>query len=154
MFGIRVARQLELPSKENVTLTDAKGNPTTVKAMPNTGVTGNYLSSEGVTGDAVWGTRAKWMDLNGNIGDEKISLVIFDHPKNQNYPTFWHARGYGLFAANPLGVKDFTKGKEELNLSLPAGKSLTFRFRLIVNSGSYLTTAEINALADEFAKAY
>ncbi len=154
MFGIRVARQLVLPSKENVTLTDARGNPTTVKAMTNKGVTGNYLSSEGVTGDAVWSTRARWMDLYGIIGAEKISLVIFDHPKNQNYPTFWHARGYGLFAANPLGAKDFTKGKEVLNLSLPSGKSITFRFRLLVNSGSYLTASGINALADEFAKAY
>ena len=52
-FGIRVARQLELPSKEDVTLSDAHGNPTTVKAMTNEGVTGNYRSSEGATGEAV-----------------------------------------------------------------------------------------------------
>ncbi|MEP6947816.1 MAG: PmoA family protein, partial [Ginsengibacter sp.] len=103
MFGIRVARQLELLSKEDITLTDARGNPTTVKAMSNEGVTGNYRSSEGVTGEAVWGTRAKWMDLYGSIGGENISLVICDHPKNLNYPTYWHARGYGLFSANPFG---------------------------------------------------
>ena len=48
-FGIRVARQLELPLKENVILTDAQGNATTVKAMSNAGITGNYKSSEGVT---------------------------------------------------------------------------------------------------------
>ncbi len=81
MFGMRVARQLELPSKDAVTLTDAKGNPTTVKALSNEGVTGNYRSSEGVTGEAVWGTRARWMELYGNIGAEKISVVICDHPK-------------------------------------------------------------------------
>jgi len=52
MFGIRVARQFELPSKEDVTLTDAQGNPTTVKALSNEGVTGNYRSSEGITGEA------------------------------------------------------------------------------------------------------
>jgi hypothetical protein len=50
------------------------------------------------------------MKLNGSVGDEKISVVICDHPENPNYPTYWHARGYGLFSANPLGVKDFTKG--------------------------------------------
>jgi len=154
MFGIRVARQLELPSKEDVTLTDAQGNPTTVKALSNEGVTGNYISSEGVTGEAVWGTRARWMDLYGSIGDEKISLVVCDHPKNQSYPTYWHAREYGLFSANPLGAKDFTQGKEELNFSIPAGKSTTFRYRVIVNSGTHLTDAEINAFADEFAKKY
>src|SRR5450759_1818817 len=154
MFGIRVARQLELQSDEELILKEANGGTTTVKALPNEGVTGNYRSSEGVTGEAVWSTRARWMDLYGNIGDEKISVVICDHPKNQSYPTYWHARGYGLFSANPLGAKDFTQGKEELNFSIPAGKSTTFRYRVIINSGSHLTDAEINAYADEFAKKY
>ncbi|MCK9412588.1 MAG: PmoA family protein [Prolixibacteraceae bacterium] len=154
MLGIRVARQLELPSKEDVTLTDAQGNPTKVKAMPNDGVTGNYLSSEGIKDEAVWGTRARWMDLFGTIGNEKISLVVCDHPRNQSYPTYWHARGYGLFAANPLGVTDFTNGKENLNFSIPAGKSTTFRYRVIVSSGGHLTAAEINAYSDDFAKRY
>jgi hypothetical protein len=154
MFGIRVARQLELPSKEDVVLTDAQGNPAIVKALPNEEVTGNYMSSEGVSGDSVWGTRARWMDLYGSIGDEKISLVVCDHPKNQSYPTYWHARGYGLFSANPLGAKDFTLGKEELNFSIPAGKSTTFRYRVIVSSGTHLNDAEINAYADDFANKY
>ena len=154
MFGIRVARQLELPSKEDITLTDAQGNPTTVKKMSNEGVSGNYRSSEGVTGEDVWGTRAKWMDLYGNIGNEDISLVICDHPKNLNYPTYWHARGYGLFAANPFGVKDFTKGKEELNYVIPEGQSLTFRFRIIVSSGHHLTDDQINTYAQDFAQKY
>ena len=153
-FGIRVARQLELPSKEDITLTDAQGNPTAVKAMSNEGVTGNYKSSEGVTGENVWSTRAKWMDLYGSIGNEKISLVICDHPKNLSYPTYWHARGYGLFAANPFGAKDFTKGKEELNYSIPAGKSLTLRYRIIISSGTHLTDAQINTYADDFARKY
>ncbi|HRE51140.1 MAG TPA: PmoA family protein [Flavitalea sp.] len=153
-FGLRVARQLELPSKEEVTLSDAQGNPTVVKAMNNDGVSGNYRSSEGVQGDAVWSTRAKWMDLYGNIGAENISVVICDHPKNLNYPTFWHARGYGLFSANPFGAKDFTKGKEELNFSLPAGGSLTLRYRIIISSGKHLTDAEINEYQSDFAAKY
>ncbi len=154
MFGIRVARQLELPSNDDIALTDAKGNLTTVKALSNEGVTGNYKSSEGVAGGAVWGTRAKWMDLYGSIGNEKIALVICDHPKNLNYPTYWHARGYGLFAANPLGVKDFTQGRDSLNYTIPAGQSLTFRFRVIISSGAHLTNAKINTYADDFAKKY
>jgi hypothetical protein len=154
MFGIRVARQLELPSKEDITLTDAQGNPTTVKKMSNEAVSGNYKSSEGVTGEAVWGTRAKWMDLYGNIGNEKISLVICDHPKNLSYPTYWHARGYGLFAANPFGVKDFTKGQDSLNYIIHSGQTLTFRYRIIISSGNHLTDDEINAYAREFAKKY
>ncbi len=154
MFGIRVARQLELPSKEDIKLKEKDGSVTTVKALPNDEVTGNYRSSEGIEGEAVWGTRAKWMDLYGNIGEEKISLVICDHPKNPGYPTYWHARGYGLFAANPFGVKDFTQGKEVLNFSVPAGQTITFRYRIIVNSGAPLTDEEINAFANDFASKY
>lgn len=153
-LGMRVARQLEMPSDEAITLLDAQGVPTTVKAMSNEGVTGNYRSSEGITGINVWGTRARWMDLYGNIDNEKISVVICDHPGNLSYPTYWHARGYGLFAANPFGVKDFTKGKDTLNYSIAPGKSLTLRYRFIISSGQFLTDQSINTYADEFAKKY
>lgn len=154
MIAIRVARQLELPSKDKVIMTDAKGNPTTVKQMTNEGVSGSYRSSEGIKDDDVWSTRGKWMDLNGTIGNEKIAVVLIDHPKNQSYPTYWHARGYGLFAANPLGWSVFTKGKETLNYSIPAGKSSVFRYRFIIHSGSDLSDSQINGYADEFAKKY
>ena len=155
MFGIRVARQLELPAKEDLQLKEKSGDITTVKALSNDQVTGNYRSSEGIEGEAVWSTRAKWMHLFGVLRTEKISLVIFDHPKNPSYPTYWHARGYGLFAANPLGAKDFTVGKEVLNLTLQPGESVTFRYRLIVNSGTdFLTEPQINDFANDFAKKY
>jgi hypothetical protein len=153
MFGIRVARQLELPSKEGVILLDSLGNPSQEKDTLNSGVTGNYSSSEGISGDDVWGTRARWMNLSGTIGSEMISIVVCDHPKNPGYPTYWHARGYGLFAANPFGWNDFTKGKEQFNFSIPANKSAKFRYRVIVSS-AHLTDAEINAYSDEFSKLY
>lgn len=153
-FAIRVARELELPSNEEVTLTDKEGNPETVKKMSNDRVSGSYRSSEGVTNEKVWGTRAKWVDLFGNIADEKIDVIMFDHPKNVNYPTYWHARGYGLFSLNPFGVKDFTDGKQELNYIIPAGKSVTLRYRIVIHSGAHLNNAEIETFADEFAKRY
>jgi hypothetical protein len=154
MFGIRVAHQLQLPVKEDVVVKDASGITTTIKAAPVDDVTGNYRSSEGIKGDSVWSTRAKWMDLYGSIGDEKISIIVCDHPKNQSYPTYWHARGYGLFSANPLGAKDFTQGKEELNFSIPAGQSATFRYRVIISSGADLSDNEINTYASDFAGKY
>lgn len=154
MFAIRVARPLELPSDGDITVLDAEGNPTKVSAMSNEGITGNYLSSEGETGSGVWGTRAKWMDLYGSIGDEKISIVICDHPENPGYPTYWHARGYGLFSANPLGVRDFTDGAEEMNFSIQAGQSVTFQYRLIISSNEHLTADQINDLYGSFAAKY
>jgi hypothetical protein len=155
MFGMRVARQLEIPSTvEKRTMTDAQGKPSPEGVVSTEGVTGNYRSSEGILGDSVWSTRAKWMDLYGNIGSEKISVVICDHPKNVSYPTYWHARGYGLFCLNPFGARDFTNGKVVLNYTIPPKQSMTLRYRIIVNSGSHLTDAEINKYADEFAGKY
>ncbi len=151
MFGIRVARQLELPSNGMVEMNNADGTTSRVKDSLNIGITGNYVSSEGISGENVWGTRAKWMKLDGKIGDEKLSIIICDHPENPNYPTYWHARGYGLFSANPLGVKDFTKGADSLNFVIPAGNSVTFRYRVIIASGVQMTEQEINVMAEEFA---
>jgi hypothetical protein len=94
------------------------------------------------------------MDLNGAIGNEKISVVICDHPKNQGYPTYWHARGYGLFAANPLGWSDFTKGREVLGFKLNPKHSVTFRYRIIISSGNQLAADEIEDLYSEFSKKY
>jgi hypothetical protein len=154
MFGIRVARQLELPSEGEITLYSADGPSIIVSEMSNEGISGNYRSSEGAAGLDVWGTRAEWMHLYGNIGDEKISLVICDHPENPNYPTYWHARGYGLFSANPLGSNDFTKGAERFDFRIPTGQSVTFRYRVILSSGIHLDDTDINAFADDFARVY
>jgi len=150
MFAIRVARQLELPSKGEIEMVNADGSVSRVKDTLNVGITGNYMSSENISGEAVWGKRAKWMKLDGNIGDEKISVVICDHPENPNYPTYWHARGYGLFSANPLGVKDFTKGADNLNFTIPAGKSATFKYRVIICSGEHITKTDIEKYCSEF----
>jgi hypothetical protein len=154
MFGIRVARELELPSDGRITIVDENGNPKKLEKASTEGITGNYRSSEGGTGLDVWGTRAKWMNLFGNIGEEKISVAICDHPDNINYPTYWHARGYGLFSANPLGVRDFTNKKEELNLTLDPGKSITFKYRIVVGSGVHFGDDQLDSITEDFAKLY
>jgi len=136
MVGLRVRRELEQPSNEALAFTDASGRATDVKVMDNTGVSGLYRSSEGKTGDAVWGTRGRWAMLAGSVKQEQITLAILDHPKNIGFPTYWHARGYGLFAANPLGQEVFSKGQEKLNFTLELKKFVTFRYRLLILSGS------------------
>ncbi len=135
MFAIRVARELEHPSDKPVTLSDDHGNKTDVPVLDNTGVTGHYLSSEGIEGDDVWGTRAKWVALYGTINSKDVTVVIMDRPDNMGYPTYWHARGYGLFAANPLGQKVFSDGKEAMNLILEPGKAVTFEYRIAIYNG-------------------
>ncbi len=84
----------------------------------------------------MWGTRGRWVALGGQIDAEAITLGMLDHPSNPNFPTYWHARGYGLFAANPLGRKVFDPKQEELTLTLEPGQSVTFRHRLLVMGGA------------------
>ena len=93
--------------------------------------------------------------LYGKKGNDSISIVIIDHPKNIGYPTYWHARGYGLFAANPLGQKIFSKGKTILNYALKKGESVTMRYRAIINSDKQsLATEAIELLAKDFGNSY
>src|SRR5213595_1002407 len=134
LLGLRVVRALEIPSDKPEVYTDASGHTTTVAKLDNTGVNGVYLTSEGKKGDAAWGTRGRWCNLSGKVGEEPVTISIFDHPSNPGFPTYWHARGYGLFAANPLGEKVFSNGEEELNLTLAPNQSVTSRYRVLISS--------------------
>ena len=151
MMAIRVHRALEHPSDQPVVLSDAHGNQTEVAKLDNTGVTGNYLNSEGTEGTDVWGKRAKWVELSGMIGDEQVSVIILDHPENVGHPTYWHARGYGLFAANPLGQETFSDGEESLNFTLDPGQSVTFKYRIHIQTGA-IDPAAINDVYDNYTR--
>lgn len=150
MLAIRVARQLEYPSDALVSLSDAHGKLTDVPVLDNNGVNGHYLSSEGVEGTDVWGKRAKWVALSGMLTNNQVTLVIMDEPNNVGYPTYWHARGYGLFAANALGQHTFSNGKERLNLTLEPSEEITFKYRIAILDG-IATKEQIASEYDRFA---
>ncbi len=135
MMAIRVSHPLELPSDKPSTFTDEHGNVTIVGGARDTIANGDYLTSRGITGKDAWGKRAEWVCLHGKVNGQEESITIFDHPGNPGHPTYWHARGYGLFSVNPLGQKTFSKGKEELNLTLAPGESVTFRYGMLFHSG-------------------
>jgi hypothetical protein len=150
-LGIRVASELEMPAREPLEFLDARGNVTKADSTAKK-ATGLYLGSTGLTGDAVWGTRGKWCMLRGTKEGENIAISILDHPANIGYPTYWHARGYGLFAANPLGQEVFSNGKEKLGFTLASGKSVTFRYRIIITSGTWPDPTMLDREADIFSR--
>jgi len=96
------------------------------------------INSEGASGTRkVWGQRAAWVDYSSKVEDQALGVAIFDHPANPKHPTFWHARGYGLCAANPFGEHDFMKDKtRDGSLTLDAEKTMTFRYRVVVHPGA------------------
>jgi len=153
MLGLRLAHELQMPTTDDQKFTDDKGNVTIVKGGTDKIPTGNYLTSAGKTGNDAWSTRGVWCKVYGKMDTDSISIAIIDNPKNPNYPTFWHARNYGLFAANPLGEKIFTNGKSEKNLTLKKGESVTFKYRIVIENGKEtLTVGELNRMAGEFGK--
>ena len=97
---------------------------------------GHLLNSAGAKDGDCWGKSAEWCDYWGPVDGKTLGVAIFDHPKNPVHPTWWHARDYGLFAANPFGVHDFEKKPAHAgDLKIPAGGSVTFRYRFLIHEG-------------------
>jgi hypothetical protein len=113
-FGIRVAPELEAPQ-------------------------GHMVNSEGGEGEPqIWGKHANWVDYDGVIDGQTVGIAIFDSPKSFRHPTYWHARGYGLFAANPFGIKEFSRDpSQDGSYTIPARESVRFRYRVLIHDGNY-----------------
>jgi len=104
---------------------------------------GRILNAEGSVNENAWGKRSPWVDYHGLMDGEKVGIAVLNHPSSFRYPTYWHVRGYGLFAANPFGVRDFEtesqggdrtvpRGAGELMLS--KGESFTLRYRVLFHA--------------------
>lgn len=88
-----------------------------------------------VTEAETWGKRASWCDYSGQVGHHIVGIVIFDHPANLHYPTYWHVRDYGLMTANPFGLSFFVGGGADGSHVLRAGEELSFRYRVLIHAG-------------------
>ncbi len=97
---------------------------------------GSVINSEGdVDGDA-WSKPARWCDYHGPVEGEHLGIAILNHPSSFRFPTRWHVRQYGLFAANPFGSRAFSGKFEDATTRLKKGESLRLRHRFIFHLGS------------------
>lgn len=123
-MAIRVAQWLTLPHRMSG------------KDIPGVG---HLLTSTGVQDKEVWGKRAAWCDYYAARDGKTYGIAIFDHPSNLRHPTWWMARDYGLFAANPFGQHEFEPEKKHPrgigDHPIPAGGSLTLRYRFYFHAG-------------------
>jgi hypothetical protein len=125
---------------------------------------GRIVNSEGQVDDDAWGLPAKWVDYTGPVDNvagvsdpghkETVGIAIFSHPTSFRPNTRWHVRGYGLFAANPFGQRDFPKPElaQQGATTIREGDSLKFRYRVLLHRGK-TEEADIPAAFDEFVGA-
>jgi len=114
-FGLRVAESLSVDAKRG----------------------GKIVNSNGQVNAAAWGQPAAWVDYHGPIDGQTVGIAVLNHPSSFRYPTCWHVRTYGLFAANPFGLHDFSGGKRANGtLPLPRGQTVTLRYRVLLHRGN------------------
>jgi hypothetical protein len=124
----------------DVTLGDTKEGTFGIRLAPElNSPPGHMVNSAGAEGEkGIWGKRADWVDYDGTVAGEDLGIAVFDSPKSFRHPTNWHARGYGLLAANPFGWREFTKDpKQDGSWTISRGKKLTFRYRVFIHHGDY-----------------
>jgi hypothetical protein len=128
-FGVRVASSMRVQTRKG----------------------GHIVNSEGKKDDSAWGKPAAWVDYYGPVEGETTGIAILNHPSSFRFPTYWHVRGYGLFAANPFGLHDFTGGASKGDYTLPDGETLKLRYRVLLHNGDETVGRVAEAFA-EFAK--
>jgi Family of unknown function (DUF6807) len=99
---------------------------------------GNFENAGGKLGEKeVWGHKSPWCDYFGKIGEQSAGIALFEDPGNTQ-KACWHARAYGLMAANPFGrsASGFPeqKGKTDL-VKMAKGDHLKFRYGLLLHQG-------------------
>ena len=113
---------------------------------------GHIVTARGLRDAAAWGTRADWCDYFAAHNGKTYGIAIFDHPENLRHPTWWMARDYGLFAANPVGQKDFEVAAKHPagkgDHTIPAGGRLTLRYRFYFHMGDEKTGKVAEGYAD------
>ena len=148
LIGLRVDRAFEEPSQKPDKFLDAKGIVTEVPVLNNEGVNGIYRNAEGIKGGDVWGKRSPWVALRADKEGEAITIAIIDNKNNINYPSWSHARGYGLFATNNLGGQAFDKNAKPIKMILKEGDSIVFKHKVII--GGDLTDADLNKISKDY----
>jgi hypothetical protein len=113
---------------------------------------GKIVNSDVLTDGDAWGKRAAWVDYHGPVNGKTVGIAIMNHPTSFRFPTYWHVRPYGLFAANPFGVRDFTGAQEASGAhSMAKGESFTLRYRVLIHAGDE-QAGQVAKIYDEYAQ--
>jgi hypothetical protein len=147
-----------LTAVQNVTFGDEKDGVFGIRLRPilqEDKGTGHISNADGQLGEKnLWGKPSHWCDYSGEINGEKVGVAILDNPGNPLRVVRWHARAYGLFAANPFGLSTFgSEPKAEQGVvTIDPGKSLRYRYRVIIHPVD-AASADVAKLWDKYIAA-
>lgn len=108
-------------------------------------------NAEGLKGaKSIWGKASPWTDYSAVVEGKRWGVAVLGHPTNLRHPSGWHARNYGLNAANPFAESGFAeeKGGQKGAWFLGAGQVLRLRYRVVLHGGD----AAEAGIAGEFAR--
>ncbi len=92
-------------------------------------------SAGGVGSKECWGKAAAWCDYVGPVGGKPVGVAVFDAPSNYGHPAHWHIRDYGLYTANPFGLRSFDKNNPDSSHTFKKGEEAAFRYRIVIHPG-------------------
>jgi hypothetical protein len=113
---------------------------------------GRIVNAEGLRDAEAWGARSAWVDYSGVVGGGKAGVALFNHPASFRHPTPWHVRTYGLFTANPFGLRtvDRTKKAADGGFTLGKDERIKLRHRFYFHGGE-LDAATLAAAFQAYA---
>lgn len=153
-----------MASENSITINDTKEGTVAIRTHPNLRlnpaakrgveeVFGTAINSQGTTGPAIWGKAASWVLYSGTVDSNPTSILLLDHPSNFRHPTTWHARDYGLVAANPFGLHAFQKMEKGAGeVTLAKGQSITLKYRFMFFAEA-ITAESVKEKLDAFGTA-
>lgn len=96
----------------------------------------NANGTVGAKAGQCWGKPAAWCDYVGPVNGKTVGVAVFDARSNFRHPTTWHIRDYGLYTANPFGLRDFTGDKSQNGSKVwKKGETAEFRYRIVIHKG-------------------
>jgi hypothetical protein len=131
-FGVRVRDSLNAQqSLGQMLLNGGKGRLVNAEGKDGEGKNNNRDRT------GCWGLPSTWCDYSGLADGQHVGIAVFADPKNP-VPSYWHARGYGLLAANPFGrtQSGFPGVPPRTALvKLAKGEALRLRFGILTHAG-------------------
>jgi len=112
---------------------------------------GQILNADGLKGaKKLYGKVTDWCDYSGVMDGKLIGMTVMPDPKNFR-PSWFHARDYGLIAANPFGRKGVAGG-EKSEVLVKKGEKFHLGFGIAIYSAPKGGKVDRDAMYADYLK--